>query len=209
MLYSTFLFLSFCMDYGITETGIARGSPPGTTTEVLRVGFPFAEIWVISAPNRYDGWDQHVWVVSDELTVQKYERRSNRRCTSAPGWKGASDSPPACFYNASEQLRAGLRKFENFFITGWTDCLKCEGVGSSDSVKFSNRKQLSAQTPSPDDPTLEPTGHRFIRRWQFDFGWTISHFWSVECHTQANTSTSLDQSWVTTSPLKHSFIKYL
>jgi hypothetical protein len=36
------------MDYGIAETGIARGSPPGTTTEVLRVGFPFAEIRVVS-----------------------------------------------------------------------------------------------------------------------------------------------------------------
>jgi hypothetical protein len=32
------------MVFGIAKTGIARGSPPGTTTEVLRVGFPFAEI---------------------------------------------------------------------------------------------------------------------------------------------------------------------
>jgi hypothetical protein len=36
------------MDYGIAETGIARGSPPGTTTEVLRFGFPFAEFRVVS-----------------------------------------------------------------------------------------------------------------------------------------------------------------
>jgi hypothetical protein len=36
------------MDYGIAETGIARGSPPGTTTEVLRSGVPFAEIRVVS-----------------------------------------------------------------------------------------------------------------------------------------------------------------
>jgi hypothetical protein len=36
------------MVYGIAETGIARGSPPGTTVEVLRVGFSFAEIRVIS-----------------------------------------------------------------------------------------------------------------------------------------------------------------
>jgi hypothetical protein len=36
------------MDYGIAETGIARGSPPGTTTEVLRFGVPFTEIRVIS-----------------------------------------------------------------------------------------------------------------------------------------------------------------
>jgi hypothetical protein len=36
------------MDYGIAETGIARGSPPGTTTEVLRFGVPFEEIRVVS-----------------------------------------------------------------------------------------------------------------------------------------------------------------
>jgi hypothetical protein len=37
------------MDFGIAETGFARGSPPGTTTEVLRVGFPIAEIRFVSA----------------------------------------------------------------------------------------------------------------------------------------------------------------
>jgi hypothetical protein len=47
-MYSTLLFLSFCMHFGIAETGIARGSPPGTTTEVLRVGFPSAEIRVVT-----------------------------------------------------------------------------------------------------------------------------------------------------------------
>jgi hypothetical protein len=36
------------MDFGIAEIGIARGSLPGTTTEVQRVGFPFAEIWFVS-----------------------------------------------------------------------------------------------------------------------------------------------------------------
>jgi hypothetical protein len=36
------------MDFGIAETGFARGSPPGTTTEVLRVGYPFAEIRFVS-----------------------------------------------------------------------------------------------------------------------------------------------------------------
>jgi hypothetical protein len=36
------------MDFGVAETGIARGSPPGTTAEVLRVGFPFAEIRFVS-----------------------------------------------------------------------------------------------------------------------------------------------------------------
>jgi hypothetical protein len=36
------------MDFGIAETGIARGSPPGTTTEVLRFGIPFTEIRVVS-----------------------------------------------------------------------------------------------------------------------------------------------------------------
>jgi hypothetical protein len=50
MLYSTLLFLSFCMDFGIAEAGIARGSPPGTTTEVLRFGVPFAKIRVVSLP---------------------------------------------------------------------------------------------------------------------------------------------------------------
>jgi hypothetical protein len=38
------------MDFGIAETGIARGSLPGTTTEVLRFGDPFAEIRVVSEP---------------------------------------------------------------------------------------------------------------------------------------------------------------
>jgi hypothetical protein len=45
------MFLPFCMDFGIAETGIARGSPPGTTTEVLRFGIPFAEI-----PGRFTLW---------------------------------------------------------------------------------------------------------------------------------------------------------
>jgi hypothetical protein len=36
------------MDFGIAETRIARGSPPGTTTEVQRVGFPPAEIRFVS-----------------------------------------------------------------------------------------------------------------------------------------------------------------
>jgi hypothetical protein len=49
MLYFTYFVLSFCMDFGIAETGIARGSPPGTTTEVQRVGFPSAEIRFVSA----------------------------------------------------------------------------------------------------------------------------------------------------------------
>jgi hypothetical protein len=47
-LYSISLFLLFCMDHGVAETGIARGSPPGTTTEVLRFGIPSAEIRVVS-----------------------------------------------------------------------------------------------------------------------------------------------------------------
>jgi hypothetical protein len=36
------------MDFGIAKTGFARGSPPGTTTEVPRVGLPFAEIRFVS-----------------------------------------------------------------------------------------------------------------------------------------------------------------
>jgi hypothetical protein len=42
------------MDFGIAETGIARGSPPGTTTKVLRVGFPSEEIRVVSDCLRED-----------------------------------------------------------------------------------------------------------------------------------------------------------
>jgi hypothetical protein len=40
------------MDFGIAETGFARGSPPGATTEVLRVGFLFAEIRFVSVGTR-------------------------------------------------------------------------------------------------------------------------------------------------------------
>jgi hypothetical protein len=39
-------------NFGFVETGIARCSPPGTTTEVQRVGFPSAEIWFNSAGTR-------------------------------------------------------------------------------------------------------------------------------------------------------------
>jgi hypothetical protein len=35
--------------FGIAETGVARGSPPGTTTKVQRVRFPPAEIRFVSA----------------------------------------------------------------------------------------------------------------------------------------------------------------
>jgi hypothetical protein len=35
---------------------------------------------------------------------------------------------------------------------------RCEGVGSSDGAEFANREQLSAQTPSPDVPTLDQQG---------------------------------------------------
>jgi hypothetical protein len=40
------------MDFGIAETGIAHDSPPGTTTEVQRVGFPSAEIRFVSVGTR-------------------------------------------------------------------------------------------------------------------------------------------------------------
>jgi hypothetical protein len=40
------------MDFGIAETRIARGSLPGTTTEVQRVGFPFTEIQFVSVGTR-------------------------------------------------------------------------------------------------------------------------------------------------------------
>jgi hypothetical protein len=38
--------------FGIAETGIARGSPPGTTTEVQRVGFPSTENGFVSVGTR-------------------------------------------------------------------------------------------------------------------------------------------------------------
>jgi hypothetical protein len=40
------------MDFGIAEIGIARGSPPGTTTEVQRVRFLSVEIRFISVGTR-------------------------------------------------------------------------------------------------------------------------------------------------------------
>jgi hypothetical protein len=52
MLYSTLLFYLSVWIFGIAETGIARGSPPGTTAEVLRFGIPFAEIRVVSTKER-------------------------------------------------------------------------------------------------------------------------------------------------------------
>jgi hypothetical protein len=51
MLYSIcFCFIFLYGFFGIAETGIARGSPPGTTTEVQRVGFLSAE-----NPVRFNG----------------------------------------------------------------------------------------------------------------------------------------------------------
>jgi hypothetical protein len=47
-MYSICFVLSFCIVFCIAETGIARGSPPGTTAEVQRVGFPRAEIRFVS-----------------------------------------------------------------------------------------------------------------------------------------------------------------
>jgi hypothetical protein len=44
----TLSVFTFVWIFGIAETGVARGSPPGTTTEVQRVGFPPAEIRFVS-----------------------------------------------------------------------------------------------------------------------------------------------------------------
>jgi hypothetical protein len=46
------LFYLFVWMFGIAETGIARGSPRGTTTEVQKVEFPSAEIWFVSVGAR-------------------------------------------------------------------------------------------------------------------------------------------------------------
>jgi hypothetical protein len=56
----------------------ARASSGGGGLRRLGLG-------MTAAPNRYDGWDQRVSVASDEPTLEKYERRSNRRCNAAPG----------------------------------------------------------------------------------------------------------------------------
>jgi hypothetical protein len=56
MLYSICFVLSFRMDFGIAETGFARGSPPGTTTEVLRVGVSTAEIRFVSSRGHRRLW---------------------------------------------------------------------------------------------------------------------------------------------------------
>jgi hypothetical protein len=37
----------------LLRQGIARGSPPGTTTEVQRVGFPSTEIWFVSGADGF------------------------------------------------------------------------------------------------------------------------------------------------------------
>jgi hypothetical protein len=50
------------MGIGIAETGIARGSPPGTTTEVLRVGFPPKEIRVVSQQENENKMHWISWV---------------------------------------------------------------------------------------------------------------------------------------------------
>jgi hypothetical protein len=48
MLYFIYCVSSFCMNFGIAEIGFARGSPPGTPTEVQRVKSPPAEIRFVS-----------------------------------------------------------------------------------------------------------------------------------------------------------------
>jgi hypothetical protein len=42
--------------------------------------------------------------------------------------------------------------------------LETSSVSSSDGVKNSNKYEQSAQTPSPDEPTLELKEQQFIRR---------------------------------------------
>jgi hypothetical protein len=53
MLYSICFPLSVWI-FGIAEIGIARGSLPGTTTEVQRVGFPSAGIRFVSTLIYYE-----------------------------------------------------------------------------------------------------------------------------------------------------------
>jgi hypothetical protein len=64
MLYSIF-FISLYGFLVLLRQGIARGSPPGTTTEVQRVGFPSAEIRFVSvvavSPRRQEAVLQPLW----------------------------------------------------------------------------------------------------------------------------------------------------
>jgi hypothetical protein len=53
MLYSIVLFYLSVWMFGIAETGIARGSPPRTNTEVQKVGFPSTEIRFVSQWSSY------------------------------------------------------------------------------------------------------------------------------------------------------------
>jgi hypothetical protein len=89
MLYSTLLFLSFYMDFGIAETGITRGSPPGTTTEVLRFGVPFAEIRVVSLASTT--WSNRRFL-SESRSSKLCSRE--RRCLGPEAHHGAGPTAP-------------------------------------------------------------------------------------------------------------------
>jgi hypothetical protein len=68
MLYSICFSAFSVWIFGIAETGIARGCPPGTTTEVQRVGFPFVENRFVS-----DAFDQLVVSLAVSLAFQRRE----------------------------------------------------------------------------------------------------------------------------------------
>jgi hypothetical protein len=68
------------MVFGIAETGFARGSPPGTTTEVLIFGFPFAEIRFVSHIESFQIWSS-LSTLSSSCSSQ-----NPRFCTRCLAW---------------------------------------------------------------------------------------------------------------------------
>jgi hypothetical protein len=88
------------MDFGIAETGIARGSLPGITTEVLRFGDPFAEIRVVSGAWRSvrvetESGEQKAARDPDSSSSPSPWTRRPRRSSTLPahgGWDCGSNS---------------------------------------------------------------------------------------------------------------------
>jgi hypothetical protein len=86
MLYSICFILSVWI-FGIAEIGIALGSPPGTTTEVQRVGFPSAE-------NRFVSSGHHLVIACDlalyQIYVLSYDPSERRTSCMFPSTKMVS-----------------------------------------------------------------------------------------------------------------------
>jgi hypothetical protein len=101
------------MDFGIAETGIARGSPPGTTTEVLRVGFPSAEIRVVSAK-------VPECLGLKLLPLSSYNFR--KKTSSPPSEAGITSARPFCL---------GLLHYRSFGLLDLLDVPRCHVLNFS------------------------------------------------------------------------------